>query len=71
LIHKAKQRLTKIHQYLIRMRKLKLQVRTKLVGVNRKKDKIEARKEHKALKAADITKAIKNQLVERLKAVSC
>lgn len=36
LQHRSKQRLTKIHQYLIRMRKLKLKAKPKLVTVNPK-----------------------------------
>lgn len=36
LQHRSKQRLTKIHQYLIRMRKLKLKAKPKLVTINPK-----------------------------------
>ncbi|CAM9596245.1 unnamed protein product, partial [Choristocarpus tenellus] len=36
LQHRNKQRLTKIHQYLIRMRKLKLKAKPKLITINPK-----------------------------------
>lgn len=66
-IHRNKQRLTKIHQYLIRMRKLKLQEgRLKIVGINTHKEAIEDRKEKKALKAARIDQSIEQELLSRL-----
>ena len=68
LIHKCKQRLTKIHQYLIRMRRLSLTSRTKLVTVNRKVEKRETVREAKAEKAARITNAISAELIARLQA---
>ncbi|PKA61630.1 hypothetical protein AXF42_Ash018611 [Apostasia shenzhenica] len=67
LIHKIKQRLTKMTQYRIRMRKLQLKVREKIMTVPRKEKKREARREEKAEKAAVLDKSIEKELLERLK----
>lgn len=68
--HRNKQRLTKIHQYLIRMRKIKLKElagkKAKVVGINRKLDQREERREKKALVAAKIENSIQKELLERL-----
>jgi protein MAK16 len=70
LLHRNKQRLTKIHQYLIRMRKIELQRRggrkAALVGVHRKIDQRDERREKKALSAAKLERNIERELVERL-----
>lgn len=68
LKHRCKQRLTKIHQYLIRMRKLRLEIRPKLVSVSRKVDRRETNRERKAERAARLTEAISAELVARLQA---
>ena len=70
LVHRNKQRLTKIHQYLIRMRKIELRLRSgrkaKVVGVHRKIEQREERRERKALIAAKIETTLEKELTERL-----
>ncbi|OEL26721.1 Protein MAK16-like protein A, partial [Dichanthelium oligosanthes] len=61
LVHKIKQRLTKMTQYRIRMRKLRLKVREKLMTIPRKKTWIDNKRRGKA----EI--CIQCELLERLK----
>ncbi|KAI3696473.1 hypothetical protein L1987_79490 [Smallanthus sonchifolius] len=67
LVHKAKQRLTKMTQMRIRMRKLALKTREKIMTTPRKEKKREARREEKAERAAILEKNIEKELVERVK----
>ena len=69
-VHRNKQRLTKIHQYLLRMRKLKLRqingTKSVKTRIHRKVEQREERREKKALVAAKIESSIEKELVERL-----
>lgn len=68
LVHKNKQRLTKITQYLIRMRRLALRSRPKLVTMPARKEKQLRRKEAKAETAAQLEVSIERELLARLQA---
>ncbi|CAN6238044.1 unnamed protein product [Urochloa humidicola] len=66
LVHKIKQRLTKMTQYRIRMRKLQLKVREKVMTMPRKQTQRDLRRLDKAEKAAQLEKNIERELKERL-----
>jgi len=66
-VHRVKQRLTRLHQYLIRMKKLLAKPSVKVSQVKKKYLARENAREHKALVAARLDVAIKKELLTRLK----
>lgn len=68
LIHKAKQRLTKMTQFLLRKRKLLAgSARTVAIPIKQKTERRDAARERKAVKAAKLDNAIEAELLNRLK----
>ena len=68
LVHKSKQRLTKITQFFMRTRKLLKEKRPKIVTLPARQVQREARRESKAHVAAQLENSIEKALLERLKA---
>lgn len=68
LVHKNKQRLTKITQYLIRARRLAARSTTTLVPVATRTEQRERRREAKAETAAKLETSIEQELLARLRA---
>jgi len=67
LVHKSKQRLTKITQFFMRTRKLLREKRPKIVTLPARQVQREARRESKAHVAAQLETSIEKELLERLK----
>ena len=66
-VHKNKQRLTKITQYLIRMKRLEKAGGPKIVTVHKKVERREKKREAKAQVAAQLEKSIEKELLARLR----
>merc|ERR1712228_314179 len=64
--HKCKLRLTKIHQFIIRSRKLALSIQPKLVRIWKPYERQQRNRERKAEIAAKISNVVKSELLERL-----
>jgi protein MAK16 len=67
LVHRAKQRLTKLTQYLLRKQRLESVEKTQLLPVKKKVERRERKQEQRALDAAKLSLTIENELLARLK----
>merc|ERR1719409_2128319 len=66
-VNRCKQRLTRMRQMVLRMRRLSKNPGVKLVPIKKKTERREATREAKAERAAKVDLAIERELLERLK----